>query len=89
MVDFATYEGLHSDTTSFKRSYPVVDDPDCERMESSTIDSDDPPSAPDIYLFPNTIPGYNLRKRSGVSRTNICLLLEAKDPRCHLEHPVI
>ncbi|KAG5797173.1 hypothetical protein H9Q69_003782 [Fusarium xylarioides] len=66
MVDFATYEELHSDTPSFKRSYPMIDDPDCERMVSHSMDSDDPPSAPEIYIFPNSIVAYNLRSKKWI-----------------------
>nr|RBQ95649.1 hypothetical protein FVER53263_12415 [Fusarium verticillioides] len=66
MVDFATYEELHSDTPSFKRSYPMIDDPDCERMVSHSMDSDNPPSAPEIYIFPNSIVAYNLRSKKWI-----------------------
>jgi len=27
------------------------------------MDDDDPPQAPDIYLFPPTIPGFSLRRK--------------------------
>ncbi|KAF5568819.1 aaa family atpase [Fusarium phyllophilum] len=66
MVDFATYEELHSDTPSFKRSYSMIDDPDCERMVSHSMDSDDPPSAPEIYIFPNSIVAYDLRSKKWI-----------------------
>ncbi|KAM0542207.1 hypothetical protein ACHAPJ_012899 [Fusarium lateritium] len=66
MVDFVTYEELHSDTTNFKFSYPKIDDPDCDRMDIERMESDDPPSAPEIYIFPNTIVAYNLGSKKWI-----------------------
>ncbi|ETS84852.1 hypothetical protein PFICI_02877 [Pestalotiopsis fici W106-1] len=66
MVDFETYRQLHSSSSTFKMSYPSIDDDKCQRMNPETMASDEPPSAPDIYVFPNTIPGYNLRSKKWV-----------------------
>lgn len=63
MVDFHTYEQLHSDSNNFKKSYPTIDDPNVRRMDSDIMKSEDPPPAPDLYVFPNSIPAYNLRSK--------------------------
>ena len=63
MTDFDTYAQLHSDVYTFKRTYQFIDDPDCDRMDSQTMEGDDPPDAPDIYVFPNSIVAYNLRSK--------------------------
>lgn len=66
MVDFETYRQLHSSSSAFKMSYPIIDEEEHQRMDADTMKSDKPPSAPDIYVFPNTIPGYNLRSKKWV-----------------------
>jgi hypothetical protein len=72
MIDFETYRQLHSSSTAFKLSYPSIDDEKHKRMDSDTMESDEPPSAPQIYVFPNTIPGYNLRsKKWGMEFTHV------------------
>jgi hypothetical protein len=63
VVDFQTYQQLHSTSRSFQIAYPTIDDPGYERMSDEVMASDSPPSAPDIYVFPNTIPGYDLRSK--------------------------
>jgi hypothetical protein len=63
MVDFNTYTQLHSDSAAFKRKYPHGNDPVTQRMDLSVMEADDPPPSPEIYAFPNTIVGYNLRSK--------------------------
>jgi hypothetical protein len=62
MVDFQTYRQMHSDLQSFKRTYPGIDNPK-DLMDKDIMDNEDPPSEPDIYLFPHTVIGYNLRSK--------------------------
>ncbi|KAH0565265.1 hypothetical protein GP486_001346 [Trichoglossum hirsutum] len=61
MIDFSTYKKLHSDSPAFKR--PRLDR---EEMAPEVIKQDEPPSAPDLFLFPPTIIGYNLRRKKWV-----------------------
>lgn len=63
MVDFETYKELHSEDFSFERFYPEINNPDCERMDSQIFENDDPPQAPKIYIFPRSLPAYNLRSK--------------------------
>lgn len=63
MIDFHTYEQLHSDSNSFKKSYPTIDDPKIKHMSPEVVAFDSPPPIPDLYVFPNTIPAYNLRSK--------------------------
>lgn len=63
MVDFYTYRQLHSDSIAFKREYCSIDDPEVKRMDPSVMEADEPPQSPEIYAFPDTIIGYNLRSK--------------------------
>jgi hypothetical protein len=63
VVDFQTYQQLHSSSGNFKMLYPSIDAQDVERIGPEIMASNDPPAAPDIYVFPNTIPGYDLRSK--------------------------
>ncbi len=62
-MDFQTYQQLHYSSVNFKVTYPSIDDHECQRMDPEVMASDLPPSAPEIYIFPNTIPGYDLRSK--------------------------
>lgn len=65
MVDYLTYTQLHPGSTSITRLLSS----NRNYMDENTMRNDSPPSAPEIYLFPDTIPGYNLRtKKWGASR---------------------
>lgn len=55
MVDFHTYQQLHPCMRTSRESH------DC--LDSAAMASDEPPAAPSIYVFPNMIPGYNLRSK--------------------------
>lgn len=55
MVDFSTYQQLHSHTRTIRESHDYLD--------PAVMASDEPPAAPSIYVFPNKIPGYNLRSK--------------------------
>lgn len=58
MVDFNTYKVLHSDSLAFSRPFHNAD-----YMDQETMDKDEPPPEPELYLFPPTVPGYNLRRK--------------------------
>ncbi|KAH8586201.1 P-loop containing nucleoside triphosphate hydrolase protein [Bisporella sp. PMI_857] len=66
VVDFQTYQQLHYSSGNFKVAYPSIGDQDCQRMKPEVMASDEPPPAPEIYIFPNTIPGYDLRSKKWV-----------------------
>ena len=55
MVDFHTYKQLHPN----KHTYYKIHD----YLDPAATASDEPPPAPSIYVFPNKIPGYNLRSK--------------------------
>jgi hypothetical protein len=76
MVDFQIYKELHRDSLKFKELYEDSDsdsDSDSEieeeddrlrrKMTTEEMESETPPSEPDIYVFPGTVPGYNLRSK--------------------------
>ncbi|KAI1146887.1 P-loop containing nucleoside triphosphate hydrolase protein [Nemania diffusa] len=58
VVDFHTYKQLHHDSHKFKLLYP--------HMDPERLDLNDPPESPDIYVFPRTIPGYDLHSKKWV-----------------------
>ncbi|GFF67545.1 hypothetical protein IFM47457_01756 [Aspergillus lentulus] len=60
MVDFPTYRQLHPPEHPLVRKKRTEIPP--ERLEA-----DDPPSAPEIYLFPSRIVGYNFRRKKWVN----------------------
>ncbi|KAI3331596.1 P-loop containing nucleoside triphosphate hydrolase protein [Xylariaceae sp. AK1471] len=88
MIDFHTYEQLHSDSHSFKRSYPSLDDPNCERINPTAMASDEPPSAPEIYVFPKTIVAYNLRSKKWVD-LEVDLIQDVTWNKKSFEHLVV
>lgn len=73
MVDFQIYKELHRDSLRFQMLYKDDDDDDDDdedsddrverRMSSDEMESETPPSGPNIYVFPGTVPGYNLRSK--------------------------
>lgn len=63
MVDFHTYRQLHSDTWTFKQMYSSIDNQNVQRMEASVFEAVEPPPSPEISVFPDTIPAYNLRNK--------------------------
>ncbi|KAI0876601.1 P-loop containing nucleoside triphosphate hydrolase protein [Hypoxylon argillaceum] len=66
VVDFHTYKQLHHDSHKFKLLYPHIDDPKHKHMDPERLDLNDPPESPDIYVFPRTIPGYDLHSKKWV-----------------------
>ncbi|KAI0892764.1 AAA family ATPase [Annulohypoxylon nitens] len=88
MVDFETYQQLHSSSNTFKLSYPRIKDENFERMNPDIMASDKPPSAPDIYVFPNTIPGYNLRSKKWVD-LNVDMIRDVTWNKKSFEHLVV
>ncbi|KAK7990084.1 hypothetical protein PG989_010399 [Apiospora arundinis] len=68
MVDYKTYEQLHTSsslaTTKFVNLNNDIDE--SERLSSEIMENDNPPPSPDIYVFPATIPGYNLHTKKWV-----------------------
>lgn len=76
MVDFQTYRQLHSDTASFKRSFLAKDEASTKFLSDERMEDDKPPTEPEIYVFPDTIIGYNLHtKKWGESLREIMLKL--------------
>jgi hypothetical protein len=63
MVDFHTYKQLHSSEASFKREYSSINNKNLSRIDSSVMESDEPPPDPEIYAFPATIPAFNLHSK--------------------------
>jgi hypothetical protein len=66
VVHFQTYQQLHCNSAHFKHVYCNIDDPDCKRMDPDIMAREEPPPAPDIYVFPLAIPGYNLRSKKWI-----------------------
>ncbi|PLB34979.1 ATP-binding protein [Aspergillus candidus] len=60
MIDFSTYKQLHpsESKTLLKKRDEILP----ERMNV-----DEPPSAPELFLFPSTIIGFNLRRKKWVN----------------------
>ena len=58
MIDFPTYKQLHPSD-----SETVVLPGDREEILPERMDLDEPPSAPELFLFPSTIIGFNLRRK--------------------------
>lgn len=69
MVDFQIYKEIHSDSFNFQLLYGDVqadeDNEDYERrkMSSEEMESETPPPQPNLYVFPDTVPGYHLRSK--------------------------
>lgn len=63
MIDFNTYKQLHSDSHKFRMAYPFLTNPNRKEMETSLADRDEPPKGPELFVFPSTIVGYNLRQK--------------------------
>ncbi|KAF5700153.1 AAA family ATPase [Fusarium mundagurra] len=63
MIDFNTYKQLHSDSHKFKTAYPSLTSPNRKEMDAAVMECDDPPHGAELFVFPNTIVGYNLRQK--------------------------
>ncbi|KAF5594801.1 AAA family ATPase [Fusarium pseudoanthophilum] len=63
MIDFNTYKQLHSDSHKFKTAYSSLTNPNRKEMDAAVMKSDDPPHGAELFVFPNTIVGYNLRQK--------------------------
>lgn len=69
MVDFQIYKEIHSDSLNFQLLYgDIYDDEDNEdlerrKMSAEEMESETPPPQPNIYVFPDSVPGYNLRSK--------------------------
>lgn len=66
MVDFGTYKEIHGDSATYRRSYgldTLDDTPESEQMKPKEMKTDTPPSTPEIFVFPNMIPAYNMRSK--------------------------
>ncbi|KAK7977186.1 hypothetical protein PG988_004676 [Apiospora saccharicola] len=65
MIDYKMYQQLHSSSVTFMSRLPrpnrSEDEP--ERLGSEVMENDSPPPSPDIYVFPDTIPGYNIHTK--------------------------
>jgi hypothetical protein len=56
MIDFPTYRQLHPES----KSSPTTNRTEIPRER---MDNDEPPTAPEIFLFPPRIVGFNLRRK--------------------------
>lgn len=60
-------DGESSDSTEYSDDSDDSDDGDedenARKISAEAMASDTPPSDPYIYLFPDTVPGYNLRSK--------------------------
>ncbi|PNP60836.1 hypothetical protein FNYG_14456 [Fusarium nygamai] len=63
MIDFNTYKQLHSDSHKFKTAYSSLTSPNRTEMNAAVMECDDPPHGAELFVFPNTIVGYNLRQK--------------------------
>ncbi|KAI6758223.1 hypothetical protein HG530_010463 [Fusarium avenaceum] len=63
MIDFNTYKQLHSDSIKFKTTYLSPASTDRKEMEAKVMECDDPPQGPELFVFPSSIVGYNLRQK--------------------------
>lgn len=63
MVDISTYRQLHADSAIFRRKPTTDNTPNRANMDPEVMIRDEPPSAPEIFVFPDKIPGYNLRTK--------------------------
>lgn len=61
MIDFNTYKQLHSESNKLKTTDPSPASTDRKEMEAKVMESDDPPQGPELFVFPSTIVGFNLR----------------------------
>lgn len=80
MVDFHTYQQLHPCMRTSRESH------DC--LDSAAMASDEPPAAPSIYVFPNMIPGYNLRSKKWVD-LKVDMIKEVTWNKKSFEHLVV
>ena len=60
MIDFATYESLHSKTSRPTDRQVVTGG----EISDQVMECDEPPKAPELLVFPNKIKGYNLRQKT-------------------------
>ncbi|KAK8103694.1 uncharacterized protein PG998_010727 [Apiospora kogelbergensis] len=68
MIDYKTYQQLHTSPATVTTRVPKAnnDTEDSERISLDVMEDDDPPPSPDIYVFPDKIPGYNLHTKKWV-----------------------
>lgn len=57
MIDFNTYKELHPYST-----YSTVEYPSSKAEKYAPKDGQDP-QAPEMYLFPTMVPGFDLRRK--------------------------
>lgn len=82
MVDYEIYKEIHGESKQYRLPYRQAgNDEDPEQIDSEEMKSDEPPTAPEIYVFPTTIPGFNMRSKkwgklhlSSIKQTDIQLL---------------
>ncbi|GCB27380.1 ATPase family AAA domain-containing protein 3 [Aspergillus awamori] len=63
MIDFPTYLQLHPPEGQNSK---ILREPG-EEIPPERMEIDEPPSSPEIFLFPSTVVGYNLRRKKWVS----------------------
>ncbi len=62
MIDFKTYKLLHSNSAGFMMQYGRGREEQFD-MDPSFMERGEPPLAPDLYLFPDSIIGFDLRRK--------------------------
>ena len=68
MVDFNTYRALHEDDRAFQHEYLSIDNTDLIRIGEDAMKVEDPPSGPEIAVFPDKLVAFNLgSKQWGIS----------------------
>ena len=60
MIDFTSYKTLHLEKQSSKKSNNRAD-PD--KVLVNVLNQDGNPLAPELYMFPTTIPGFSFRRK--------------------------
>ncbi|RGP77597.1 aaa family atpase [Fusarium longipes] len=63
MIDFNTYKHLHSDSTKFKTTYSSLTNPHLIEMDPALMECENPPEGPELFIFPSSVVGYNLRQK--------------------------
>lgn len=81
MIDFNTYKQLHSDSANFKISYPVLGRSDRIEISATAMENDDSPQGPELFVFPSTLVGYNLRQKKW-RKKSLCPVSIAEPVSC-------
>lgn len=64
MVDLKTYRQLHSESGKSKHSYYSYTKAGRKEMPTAVMEAAEPPKGPERLVFPSTITGYSLRRKT-------------------------